>query len=134
MGNKINSEILSRITSKPQSKVGKLDQLKNAKKNEFQELFQKHVDNAADKSDLQISKHAAKRLEERNLSIDSSEYLKLKEAVNKLQSKGGKESLVVTSNAAYIVDVNKNKIVTAIDKEKMSENVFTNIDSTVFVG
>jgi flagellar operon protein len=65
--------------------------------------------------------------------MDSDEFLKIKDAISKLKSKGGKDSLVITNSAAYIVDVNNNKIVTAIDKNKMSENVFTKIDSTLFV-
>lgn len=59
--------------------------------------------------------------------------MKIKEGVDKLKEKGGKESLLVTDNAAYIVDVPNNTIVTAIDKDKMSENVFTKIDSTIFM-
>ena len=53
--------------------------------------------------------------------------------MSKLRAKGGKDSLVITDQAAYIVDVKNNKVVTAVDKGSMNENVFTKIDSTVFV-
>ncbi|MBL7665755.1 MAG: hypothetical protein JNM93_11530 [Bacteriovoracaceae bacterium] len=134
MTKRIDDNLIPQISKLPsqQNRVSKLDQLKNSQKSEFKELFEKHVDNKTD-SELSFSKHAAKRMEERNLSLDSNEFIKLKQAVEKLQQKGSKESLVITSNAAYIVDVNKGKIITAIDKDKMSDNVFTNIDSTVFV-
>jgi flagellar operon protein len=65
--------------------------------------------------------------------MDGEEYFKLKGAIEKLKNKGGRDSLVITSKAAYIVDVDNNKIVTAIDKNNMAENVFTKIDSTLFV-
>ena len=50
-----------------------------------------------------------------------------------LKNKGGKDSLVITDKAAYIVDVPGKKVVTAIDKESIESNVFTKIDSTVLV-
>jgi flagellar operon protein len=53
--------------------------------------------------------------------------------LKKLQEKGGQDSLVITEKAAYIVDVANNKVVTAIDKDNIADNVFTKIDSTVLV-
>ncbi len=133
MKNKINQALIPQINKLPSKKPSnRLESLKNGAKPEFKELFNKHVDEVQEK-EITVSKHAAKRLEERNLKIDGDEYLKLKQAMQKLQNKGGRESLVVTNNAAYIVDVNNSKVVTAIDKEKMNENIFTNIDSTVFM-
>ncbi len=82
---------------------------------------------------ISLSTHAARRLKERNLEMDAGEYTKLKGAIDKLKTKGGQDSLVITGKAAYIVDVPNNRIVTAIDRENMAENVFTKIDSTLFV-
>ena len=65
--------------------------------------------------------------------MDSSEFFKLKDAMEKLREKGGQDSLVITPQGAYIVDVNNNKVVTAIDRDNMNENVFTKIDSTVIL-
>jgi len=50
-----------------------------------------------------------------------------------LKNKGGHDSLVITNKAAYVVDVDKNTVVTAVDKNNMNENVFTKIDSTIFM-
>jgi len=82
---------------------------------------------------LNVSTHAAKRLQERSIDFNGDEYLKVKDAMARLKEKGGKQSLVVTDKAAYIVDVKNNKLVTAVDKASMNENVFTKIDSTLFV-
>lgn len=82
---------------------------------------------------LNVSTHAAKRLQERSIDFNGDEYLKVKDAMSRLKEKGGKQSLVVTDKAAYIVDVKNNKLVTAVDKASMNENVFTKIDSTLFV-
>jgi flagellar operon protein len=82
---------------------------------------------------ISLSTHAAKRLEERQIDFNGEEYLKVKEAITRLKAKGGKDSLVITDKAAYIVDVANEKVVTAVDKMSMNENVFTKIDSTVFM-
>ena len=82
---------------------------------------------------IKVSGHAQKRIKERNLAVDGNEFFKIREAIDKLKTKGGKDSLLVTKNAAYIIDVQRDKIVTALDKSKMAENVFTNIDSTLIV-
>lgn len=83
--------------------------------------------------ELSISGHASKRLEQRSIQFDSNEYMKIKEAVSKLKGKGAKDSLIVTDKAAYVVDVKNNKLVTAVDRGSMNDNVFTKIDSTVFI-
>ena len=88
---------------------------------------------AQEDKNVRFSKHAQKRLEERKISLDGDEYLKLKEGINKLKEKGGRDSLIVTNEAAYIVDVDNEMVVTAFDKEDMSENVVTKIDSTLFI-
>jgi flagellar operon protein len=82
---------------------------------------------------IHLSTHALRRLQERNLTLDKEEYTKLQTAMDRLKLKGGQDSLVITGKAAYIVDVPKNTIVTAIDKESIGENVFTKIDSTILM-
>lgn len=84
-------------------------------------------------SGIELSTHAAKRIEERKIDFNGEEFAKVKDAMAKVKAKGGKDSLVITDKAAYIVDVANSKVVTAVDKENMAENVFTKIDSTVFV-
>lgn len=106
---------------------------KEGKVSEFKQLLENESAQRPLHGGIDISSHAAKRLQERKINFDGSEYLKIKEAMTKLKAKGGKDSLVITDQAAYIVDVKNNKVVTAVDKGSMMENVFTKIDSTVFV-
>lgn len=82
---------------------------------------------------IKLSQHAQKRIAERQLDLDAQEFFKLRQAFDTLKNKGGKDSLVVTPKAAYIVDVDQRSIVTAMDKNDMAENVFTKIDSTLFI-
>ncbi len=39
----------------------------------------------------------------------------------------------MVNNTAYIVSIENNKVITAVDEESMEDNVFTNIDSAVFM-
>jgi flagellar operon protein len=144
MSNKVNSFLIPNVTSLP-SKDGKAEQantLRSGEKSEFKglvdqlgqsDLRQPQVTKKDVGAEINVSAHAMKRLQERNIELDGNEYMKLKEAVSKLKAKGGHDSLVITSKAAYVIDVDKNTVVTAVDKNNMNENVFTKIDSTLFM-
>jgi flagellar operon protein len=146
--NKVNSFLIPNVSSLPSDiqKAEKTNALKQGEKSEFkglvdelskesgkQDLRQPQVTEKNVGQDVQVSSHAMKRLKERNIELDGDEFMKLKEAVSKLRAKGGHDSLVITNKAAYVVDVDKNTVVTAVDKDKMHENVFTKIDSTIFM-
>ena len=138
MATNINSLLIPNVTKLPGQKTvdqsGKIDK---GSSDEFKKLLDLEVgeknEASLDKHGIQLSTHAEKRILERNIDFDSNEYLKLKNAIDKLKTKGGQDSLVITDKAAYIVDVNNKKVVTAMDKGALSENVFTKIDSTLFI-
>ena len=135
--------LIPNVTKIPdKNKTSTNNKIKEGETSEFNELLGKRLDQQKPLEELKkltndkgikLSVHAAKRLKERNIEMDGSEYLKLKGAIEKLDQKGGRESLVITSKAAYIVDVKNNTIVTAFDKENLNENVFTKIDSTILI-
>ncbi len=137
MSKNINNILIPNVTKTPDhKKVDVSNRLpKDGKQvSEFKDLLDSQIGEQKPlHGGINLSTHAAKRLQERQIDFTGDEYTKVKEAMTKLSEKGGKNSLVVTDNAAYIVDVAKNKVVTAVDKGSMNENVFTKIDSTVFV-
>jgi flagellar operon protein len=140
MMSKVNSFLIPNVSSLPsdQQKAEKSNALKSGEKSEFKglmdkEFLQPQVTPKDVGPDVNVSTHATKRLQERNIELDGNEYMKLKEAIGKLRAKGGHDSLVITNKAAYVVDVDKNTVVTAVDKNNMNENVFTKIDSTIFM-
>ena len=59
--------------------------------------------------------------------------LKVNEALDRAAAKGVEDTLVLTSNAALIVNVPNRTVITAMDRSQMSGNVFTNIDGAVIV-
>ncbi|EQC45383.1 TIGR02530 family flagellar biosynthesis protein [Bacteriovorax sp. Seq25_V] len=132
--NKVSNFLIPNVNKVPgNKKVDLRERLGGVEKDEFKNLLKDQISDVQSEHGINLSIHAAKRLQERNLSMDSSEYFKIKEAMEKLRSKGGRDSLVITDKAAYIVDVPGNKVVTAIDKGSIQDNVFTKIDSTVVV-
>lgn len=84
-------------------------------------------------SEVQFSKHAERRLASRNLDVSASERAKLDQAVSSLEKKGAKDSLVLMGELAFIVNVPSKTVVTALSREQMKDQVFTNIDSTMLV-
>jgi flagellar operon protein len=57
----------------------------------------------------------------------------LNDAVDKAVQKGSKETLVIMGDNAFVVSAKNKTVITAMDKNMMIENVFTNIDSTILV-
>ena len=131
-GNIISSGISNLLKNRNPSDVARGTQDGRMAK-EFQSILQNEVDKREDRYGIELSLHAAQRIRDRNLNVDGEEFGKLREGIDRLKDKGGRESLIVTEKAAYIVDIDRNKIVTAIDKNNLGENVFTKIDSTLFI-
>ncbi|MBX9768340.1 MAG: hypothetical protein K2X47_13785 [Bdellovibrionales bacterium] len=84
-------------------------------------------------STLKFSGHAIDRMRSRGISLPPAEMARVEQAVQKAQAKGSRETLILMDKAAFIVNVKSNTVVTAMDKNMMKENVFTNIDSTVIL-
>lgn len=82
---------------------------------------------------LSFSQHAVNRLQERGISLERQQLERLESAVQKAASKGARESLIMMDNVAYVVSIVNRKIITAVDDGSMKDNVFTNIDSAIFV-
>ena len=84
--------------------------------------------------EVKFSAHAQSRMKSRNIPVTPQMMNKLQSAVNTASAKGSNNSLVLFSNAAFIVNVPNRTVVTAMDGDNIRENIFTNIDSTVIAG
>ncbi len=82
-------------------------------------------------SRLQFSRHAQSRLESRGITLGAEQMTRLENAVRQVGEKGGRDSLVLLDDTALVVSVKNNTVVTAVDREQLKGNVFTNIDSAV---
>lgn len=89
--------------------------------------FDKVLINTADQ--VKFSKHAAKRLEMRNISISDEQKARLEDAADQAMEKGMTESLVMVDNLAFILNVRNKTVVTAVNDTASA--VFTNIDGAI---
>ena len=90
-------------------------------------------DLGAIKQPLKFSAHASQRLAERKIQLDSATMSKVTDAIDKAEAKGIEDTLVLTNDAALIVNVKNRTVITAMDKQSLTGNVFTNIDGAVIV-
>ena len=109
---------------------------------EFDQAFEKALSQPVDSSrvdlntvrqPLKFSAHAMQRLNDRQIKLDPATLQRVNTAVDKAAAKGVQDTLVLTKDAALIVSVKNRTVVTAMDRNAMDGNVFTNIDGAVIV-
>jgi flagellar operon protein len=80
---------------------------------------------------LRFSGHALQRIERRGINLDQATMNRLDGGVSRAAAKGSRDSLVLVDDTAFVVSVPNRTVITAVDREHMREQVFTNIDSAV---
>jgi len=124
------------INGKPFSMVDNLTN-ETKKQNNVQKSntsFKDALNNAVNKNEsFVISNHAAERLQNRNINLDSTDMNNINDGINKAEEKGSKECLILYKDIALVTSIKNRTIITAMDKESSKGNVFTNIDSVVML-
>lgn len=106
---------------------------------EFEQVFDRALGESGKpdltqvQSPLKFSAHATQRLQDRKIRMDAETMSRVRDAVEKADAKGVEDTLILTSDAALIVSVKNRTVVTAMDRNSLSGNVFTNIDGAVIV-
>ncbi|WJE17472.1 TIGR02530 family flagellar biosynthesis protein [Halobacillus sp. ACCC02827] len=83
--------------------------------------------------EVKVSKHAKRRLEERNIDISEDMWGEIAGKMSEAKRKGITDSLIVTDDATLIVSTKNNTVVTALDREESASQIFTNINGTIFI-
>lgn len=78
-----------------------------------------------------FSAHAAQRLSQRAIQLTTTQQERLDEAVGKAAATGARESLLLMDGLAFVVNVPKRTVITAMPVADMNGAVITNIDSAV---
>lgn len=100
----------------------------------FRQIFQQEVGRG---QGLRFSAHAQDRLASRHIQLPPETLSKLTEAIDRAADKGARDALVLLPGAsrredlALLVSVTNRTVITAMDGERIRENIFTNIDSAV---
>ena len=83
--------------------------------------------------DVQFSKHAMTRAEERGIEITPGLMDQIRGSMVRAQAKGATNILAMDAEKAFIINVPHAKVITAITQDEMKDSVFTNIDGAVFL-
>lgn len=86
---------------------------------------------ASELGELRISRHAAGRLSSRGIDLSDQDVEELAGALDLLQQRKAKESLVLFGENAFILGVEKRTLITAMTRKEAMGTVFTNIDSAI---
>jgi flagellar operon protein len=100
---------------------------------EFDQVLEKVSDLSHVKQPLKFSSHASQRLRDRKIQMDPATLAKVNEAVDRAEAKGIEDALIISKDSALIISVKNRTVVTALDRNSLSGNVFTNIDGAVIV-
>ncbi|MTI69480.1 MAG: hypothetical protein FH751_04385 [Firmicutes bacterium] len=128
MNSRINSNYLKRLNQLSNNKNIERKNVNN-NKNDFKNILNEKIN----KTNVKISAHAQRRLNQRNMKLNNDDMLKLEKAMDKAKKKGARESLLLYKDMAFITSIKNKTIITAMDKESSKSDVFTNIDSAVII-
>ncbi|MGN1417251.1 MAG: TIGR02530 family flagellar biosynthesis protein [Oscillospiraceae bacterium] len=93
-----------------------------------------NAEDLSEQSGVDFSKHAVERINERRIDLYSDGRLeRLGKAVSLAEEKGSDNALILIDQAAFLVSVKNNKVITTVNTDEMTGNIFTNIDSTVIM-
>lgn len=104
---------------------------KVAKPGSFLTQLQEQVGKTDTKSGLKISKHAAERMNQRNITITPDQWSKIDQKLSEAKSMGITDSLVLTDQAAMVVSASNKTVITVMNREEASKQIFSNINGTI---
>ncbi|WP_460292379.1 TIGR02530 family flagellar biosynthesis protein [Clostridium tertium] len=111
----------------------RVNEKNNHYKSKFNDILNETINKTINKNNEEytLSKHAAERLKEINFTdIDMDQIAK---GFKMAQDKGSKNSVMIYKDVALIASIENKTVITAIEKERAKENVFTNVDSVVIL-
>lgn len=131
----LSSQFLSiqQVQNQYQSQSVRTTQQNREEKTSFCDILEQKSADFCEHGELKFSKHAANRLQNRNIDLTDGQLKRLAEGTNRAGEKGIKESLVLVDDVAFIVNIKNSTVITAMAKEETEQNIFTNIDGAVIM-
>lgn len=93
---------------------------------DFKQIFNEEL------KKIKFSGHAQTRMISREIELDKAQIARLEQAIDKAEEKNCRESLIMLDDTALIVNIPNRTVITMFDKEQLTENIITNIDSALF--
>ncbi len=126
MNNSVNTKQIENTLLSGSKKLGQF----RAERNLFSDVLKNKIKSG---TDLKFSSHAMKRIEDRNIHLNSENISRLENGIKEAEKKGSVNSVIMMDNSAYIVSIKNKTVVTAVDQLNTRGNIFTNIDSVAIV-
>ncbi|MCI1981601.1 MAG: flagellar operon protein [Oscillospiraceae bacterium] len=114
------------------SPAGKKQQVSESRSSAFAQALQTNLQKSGG-TQLTFSKHAIQRMDSRKIEVSPALADRIGGAVQRADSKGVKEALILSGSTAFIVHVPSRTVVTTMDSREMKENIFTHIDGAVIL-
>jgi flagellar operon protein len=97
------------------------------------ESFAQILENQKQETEVKVSAHAQERLKQQNITISQQDLGRINDATNMAEKKGSRESLMLLKDVALVVNISNRTIITAVNKARQKDKIFTNIDSTIIL-
>ncbi len=95
--------------------------------------FQQVLEETAQKQELSFSKHAASRVEQREIQLSETGMERLNEGFRIARDKGLSDALILIDGSAFIISAKNGRVITALNGRELQGKVITNIDGTVIL-
>lgn len=125
----INDLKIRQLQAEPFLPVKNSDKNQNSNQN-FADILNEKLEKS---ESLQFSKHSKERIQQRGINVTDSLIEQLNTAADSARLKGAKDVVMIGREAAFIVNIPNNVVVTAMNGNEMKNNIFTNIDSAVLL-
>ncbi len=125
--------MIERISSSARIQPQAAERVQTEAAKGFGAAFQREIQKTQTRQSVEFSKHARDRVQERGIEITPQLLDQLAGGVEKAQEKGARNILAMDAETAYIINIPRARVITAISQSEMKENVFTNIDGAVFL-
>ncbi|MDQ7062633.1 MAG: TIGR02530 family flagellar biosynthesis protein [candidate division KSB1 bacterium] len=124
------SELHALETIRGQLKPSKsrIKQQNKTQEPEFVKLFNQAVER---QYQLHFSRHVQDRFQQRQIFLNGKQLEEIHQAVQLAQQKGIRDSLIVTKDSAFIVNIPSKTVITAMERDATRFRVFNNIDGAV---
>ena len=82
---------------------------------------------------VKFSKHAEERLQRDGVQLTEAEKERLDTGMDKAAAKGARSSLLLMDDKVFIANVREKIVITSMTRDRLRDNVFTQIDSAVIL-
>jgi flagellar operon protein len=112
-------EGISRQLSEVSSQTWERAETTESQQSQFGTPFQKELDRQAQTQNVEFSKHAQARVEERGIDITPDLMDQLRGSLVRAQAKGATNILAMDAERAFIINVPNAKVITAMTQSEM---------------